>query len=162
VPTPTRARTAVVFTLCILTWPLAAAAQGSADEAEAVRLVNAARAEANLPPLVAEPSFVEFVRGHSAEMVARRALYHSASPVRRAAAPRDWRRLGENVGYGDTVPHVHAQFMESPPHRDNILGDFTSLAVGTRRSADGLVFITMVFVKLGPSPQMVARHAQTP
>jgi len=137
-------------------WPSAAAAPGSEEESEAIQLVNLARAAADLPPLAVEPCFTELVRAHSAEMVAQRALYHSAPEVRRAVAPIGWLRLGENVGYGDTVAHVHAQFLESPPHRDNLLGDFTGIAVGSRRSDDGLLFVTMVFVKRGPAPQMVA------
>jgi uncharacterized protein YkwD len=143
--------------LCLLgPWPSAAAAPGSDEESAAIQLVNLARAAADLPPLVVEPCFTELVRAHSAEMVAQRALSHSAPEVRRAVAPTGWLRLGENVGYGDTVAHVHAQFMESQAHRDNVLGDFTGIAVGTRRSDDGLLFVTMVFVKQGPAPQLVA------
>ena len=148
--------------MCVLSlvvaWTLAGAAQSSEDEALALAMVSEARSAAGLPPLAPSARLTEFARSHSAEMVAQRALYHSAREVRRAAAPGGWLRLGENVGYGDTAAHVHAQFMQSPPHRDNILGDFTHIAVGVRRTSDGLVFVTMVFVKEGPAPQMVARR----
>ncbi len=36
-------------------------------------------------------------------------------------APPQWRKLGENVGMGGTVPQIHTAYMNSPGHRANIL-----------------------------------------
>jgi len=36
-------------------------------------------------------------------------------------APSNWRKLGENVGEGATIPAVHTAYLNSPGHRANIM-----------------------------------------
>jgi hypothetical protein len=47
----------------------------------------------------------------------------------------DWRSAGENVGwnsgYAEPAVEVNTAFMNSPPHRANILGDYNQLGVGS-------------------------------
>jgi uncharacterized protein YkwD len=58
----------------------------------------------------------------------------------------DWRRAGENIGYSGTAADVAEGFWESPHHHDNIMNaDFTQIGVGAVRSADGRIWITVLF-----------------
>jgi uncharacterized protein YkwD len=58
----------------------------------------------------------------------------------------DWRAAGENIGYSGTAADVAEAFWESPHHRDNIMEpDFTQIGVGAVRSADGRIWITVLF-----------------
>ncbi len=47
----------------------------------------------------------------------------------------DWSSAGENVGwnsdYADPAAGVNTQFMDSPPHRANILGAYNELGIGS-------------------------------
>lgn len=59
-----------------------------------------------------------------------------------------WNALGENLlagnpgMSGDTMADV---WMNSPHHRDNILGPFTSVGVALSRSADGRLWVVQEF-----------------
>jgi uncharacterized protein YkwD len=58
----------------------------------------------------------------------------------------DWRRAGENIGYSNTAADVADGFWNSPHHQDNIMNaDFTQIGVGAVRSADGRIWITVLF-----------------
>jgi uncharacterized protein YkwD len=122
-------------------------------EAEFLSLLNGTRVAAGLAPLELESVMVGFARGHTREMVDRGDIFHSEQGTRLASAPAGWRRLGENVGVGSTPERLHALFMNSPGHRDNILGDYTGVAIGAQRSADGQLYVTVVFLKRANVPQ---------
>ena len=58
----------------------------------------------------------------------------------------DWHAWGENVGYtpGD-VAGLQQAFIDSPPHRENILnGAFQQVAIGAVR-VDGTLWVTVFF-----------------
>lgn len=112
-------------------------------------LLNESRAAALLPALRADDTLASFARSHTRAMVERHALFHSAQRERSASAPPGWRRLGENVGVGESPETLHGAFMNSSRHRDNILGDYDSVAIGSERDSDGQLYVTVVFVKQG-------------
>jgi uncharacterized protein YkwD len=57
-----------------------------------------------------------------------------------------WRRLGENVGYGSSVANIETTYMNSAPHRANILQPaFNIVGVGYARSTDGRTWTVQVF-----------------
>ena len=68
--------------------------------------------------------------------------------------------MGENVGVGSTPERLHALFMNSPRHRDNILGDYSGVAIGAQRASDGQVYVTVVFLKRAnlPQAQLARKH----
>jgi len=80
-----------------------------------------------------------------AEKLAREnTLYHSNLPdgirVR-------WCSLGENVGYGPTVPAIEDAYMNSPGHRANILSTkWNGVGVGVAKNGNR-VFTVQVFIK---------------
>lgn len=122
-------------------------------ETEFYSLLNGTRAAAGLSPLDLERGMVDFARGHTRAMVSRGDIFHSEGETRVAIAPAGWRRLGENVGMGSTPERLHALFMSSPRHRDNILGDYTGVAIGAERAPDGQLYVTVVFLKRAHAPQ---------
>ena len=92
------------------------------------------------------------VRGHlndvaldQAQRMARRGvLFHN--PNLAGDMVGDWQWVGENVGYGPDVKTVHAAFMHSPPHRDNIVDpDFTRLGTAAVRRGTH-VWVVHVFL----------------
>ena len=57
-----------------------------------------------------------------------------------------WRIAGENVGVGGTMWRLYEAFMDSAPHRANILGQgFRRVGVGVY-AHDGFLWVTMIFV----------------
>ncbi len=139
---------AVVMALVLGAGALPAAADGS-DEVELFLLVNAAREEAGLEPLVADIGLIASARGHTAGMIEQGDLFHSSSGELTSYAS-DWELLGENVGRGPSVEAIHQAFMESESHRANVLGDFDRIGVGMARAADGVLFTTVVFMRRSP------------
>ena len=62
-----------------------------------------------------------------------------------SGAPRCWRRLGENVGYGSSAASVQDAFMRSSGHRTNVLGRWTDVGVGYAK-AGSRVYVVQVFM----------------
>ena len=66
-------------------------------------------------------------------------------------APKEWMKLGENVGYGGTIAQIHEAYLNSPGHRANILDPvYTSIgAAAVWGDCDGQhrVFTVQVFMK---------------
>lgn len=112
--------------------------------------VNAERARAKLPPVTASATLQVAARQHSAEMGARQYFSH-LSPIAEWKLP--WQRtycagywgqqVGENILMADlpanttvagVAPYFHQLWMDSPPHRANILEPkWTQLGVGVVR-----------------------------
>jgi uncharacterized protein YkwD len=63
-----------------------------------------------------------------------------------AAYVPNWQLWGENVGVGPTPQSVEAALMASPPHRANILGNFTHMGVGVV-IANGHFWVTERFYR---------------
>jgi uncharacterized protein YkwD len=109
--------------------------------------VNQERAESGLAPLALSTGARSVAREWSAHMAAN-GMGHNpdlAGDLRRAGVT-GWRTIGENVGYGGSVDHLHGMFMGSAGHRDNILkAAYTHVGIGVVRQG-GTVWITMAFV----------------
>ena len=55
-----------------------------------------------------------------------------------------WRALGENVGVGGSCKSLFRAFMDSSPHRHNILGKWRFVGVGSERR-NGRLYVHHVF-----------------
>jgi uncharacterized protein YkwD len=89
-----------------------------ADRAEVLRLVNQSRAEAGLPPLKENLTLAIKADNWARHLRDKCDLEHSRLAD---GAPKEWRKLGENVGYGGSIAQVHQAYLNSPGHRANIL-----------------------------------------
>jgi uncharacterized protein YkwD len=117
------------------------------DEARALQLVNGERAKAGLAPLQLSGGATSVARTWAINM-AGSGLSHNpdlSGDLQRAGVT-GWASCGENVGYGGSVDQVHALFMGSQGHRDNILnGGYSQVGIGVVRSG-GKVWVTMDLV----------------
>ena len=133
----------------------------SADDPSAADLIaahNKERAERKLPPLVAEPRLTAAAKAHAADMASHTTLSHDGSDgstlVDRVKRQKyDYLKTGENVAYGQTsVESVTDVWMNSPHHRENILGDFTEIGVGRVEADDGTPYWCVDFGR--PFPRL--------
>lgn len=125
---------------------LAPAAPAYADtasiEAQFVAATNAARQSAGLPPYAVASDLASIARSWSAHMAAAGAISHNPNLTTQV---QNWRAVGENVGVGPDEPTIQQAFMNSAPHRANILDhDYTQFGVGVVVSG-GRVWVTVDF-----------------
>lgn len=146
---PALARAFSTVLLLAVMWVAPAASAATADEAQMLALMNAARTEDGLPALRLEGELVDEARAHTAAMLSADEIFHSrAGDLARISS--DWDLLGENVGHGPDIRSIHRAFMDSETHQDNILGSYDGAAVGTGRSPDGRLFATVLFIRRAP------------
>lgn len=120
---------------------------------ELVGLVNADRAGRGLPVLEWRESLWLAANGHSLEMAATGILQHqglhgSNAGQRITAAGFDWFAWGENLGAGYTdAGQLLAGWLNSPPHRTVLLGDFQYIGIAVVLSSSGTPYWTMVVAR---------------
>ncbi len=121
------------------------------DEAEFVSLINQSRAAAGLSALTVFADLTDDARIHTADMIGAGRVFHSSN-AQLGSYATGWSLLGENVGMGPNPALLHQAFMNSESHRSNILGDYDLVGVGADRSADGVMFVTVVFMRTAAPP----------
>lgn len=138
----------VVLFLVVLLLVLVLSALGYAQDApEAQFLVaaNSLRSQAGLHELARDVQLDLVAKAWAVQMAATGKLEHN--PAMPNAVVGQWTKAGENVGDGWSVQSIEAAFEASPPHRANILGDFTSVGIGTAVDSAGRLWVTEDFVK---------------
>jgi uncharacterized protein YkwD len=99
-----------------------------------ILLMNAARADARVPPLVEDPALRARAQARAEMLCASRQFTHDGYQA--AYKGLTYRTTGENLAKGHRDPQsIHAQLMASPAHRANILRREFS-AVGTGSACD--------------------------
>jgi uncharacterized protein YkwD len=98
-----------------------------ADRQHVLDLINQSRAQNGLPALRENVTLDIKADGWAQNIRGLCALSHSNLAT---GAPTNWRKLGENVGFGMDIDQVHVAYMNSPGHRANIL-DPTFTQAGT-------------------------------
>jgi hypothetical protein len=122
----------------------------SGSEQAFLSAINSTRSSAGLPALKMDGGLQSHARKHSSDMSAAGEIYHSSNSELQGAAGSGWDKLGENVGRGGTVSSLHQAFLDSASHRANIHGDYNLVGIGTD-TADGVLYVTVVFMKKGGS-----------
>lgn len=111
-------------------------------DVKAVEATNQARRAAGLPSLRIDPQLSQVAEMHSYWMERKNQLFHSN---RLDWKVTNWIRLGENVGFGESIASLQAAFMASPAHRANILDpSFTYVGISVR-SDGGRLWMTALF-----------------
>ncbi len=135
---------ALVLAVFVLGAATAGPAGATSTEASVTSKINSARSARGVHRLSTRSDLVAVARGQARRMAARNALYHNPSLAQQV---RNFRWVGENVGYGPTVAKVHSAFMASHGHKANLLDrDYTEVGVGAVW-AGGRVWIAQVFRK---------------
>jgi len=119
---------AVVLAALLLT-PIshaAASPQDGSPESLLLDAANRSRATAGLPPLQWDAALAVAARQHAQRMVQQDTLSHQFPgelPLQQRAmqAGARFSVIAENVAEGPTVLGLHTQWMNSPPHRANLL-----------------------------------------
>ena len=112
---------------------------------------NEVRANVKLPPLEVEPRLVAAARVHADDMARHDTMAHEGSDGSKPSERVDrqgyrYRATGENVARGQTsAKAVMRAWLNSPPHRKNILGHYTQVGMAVVRSDDGSPFWCVEF-----------------
>lgn len=139
-----------LMALMALLWIPTPAIADPGTEAEFLARVNDTRSAFGLVPLQVEAGIQAHARAHAEEMMDAGEIFHSRSDELDAAGGQGWEVIGENIGRGQSATSLHNAFMASPAHRDNILGDFNYVGIGTK-SDNGYLYVTVVFMKKSPT-----------
>lgn len=124
-----------------------ASADALSDEGGFVIKLNELRTSQGLNPLNVRQDLVALARSWSAQMAAAGAISHNPALV--AQAPKDWTRLGENVGVGGDFVSLHHAFVGSPTHYANMVNPaFTDVGVGVVWSGNTM-FVAVEFMTGG-------------
>jgi putative cell wall-binding protein/uncharacterized protein YkwD len=133
-------------------------------EAQIAALVNQARADKGLSPLVVSASITSVARNWSGKMASSGTFEHNPSYA--SQMPSGWTTAAENIAYGAVsngqypASTIHANFMASSGHRANILNSsLTHLGVGVAfvtRNGFNYVYVTEDF---GRYPNGIASEA---
>ena len=156
----------------------------TAAEAELFALTNQSRAAAGLKPLKNDTALVALARWRSRDMGDRGYFSHNIPPTGKMVFDfmQDqgycFKLAGENIGW-NTYPDATAtatiqqMFMNSPTHRENILGaTWDVMGIGSYQAPDGKKFWAVLFADscsapaaaVTPTPKPIAtpRPAATP
>jgi uncharacterized protein YkwD len=139
-------RTALFVFITLMFIGLARPANAATDAEKTMkRYMNHERLDRNIQRMRMSDRLVQIARAHSREMSASLSLYHNAELAQDLSSV-NFSIAGENVGVGPSLESLHQAFMDSRPHRENILrGKFDHLGVGVIGSSDGRIWITVVF-----------------
>jgi uncharacterized protein YkwD len=114
------------------------------SEASFRYLMNSERVGAKRKRLRMNPDLVEVARAQSGDMASSGSLFHNPDLAADLQGV-SWSIAGENVGVGGSVESLHDAFMNSAPHRKNIMRKaFRRVGVGVVIS-DGRIWVTVVF-----------------
>ncbi len=139
---------------------------GASSKAEGYLLnaINRIRAEHGLPMLKKSDKLADIARALSRDLAGKGVLSHTDSRGRdlgariAAAGVKGWRLIGENVGrssgYHNDAEAIVSSWMDSEPHRKNILTrDFDFTGIGTATAKDGTLYAAQLFLgSTGGSP----------
>ena len=118
---------------------------GWAPRRDMLRWMNSARTSRDLGHLYMGWRLRMLANDHSREMAGQGRIYHS-TPLSGTLRYVSWRVAGENVGVGGSMWKLYEAFMQSSPHRANILESrFHRVGVGVYVH-DGFLWVTMIFV----------------
>jgi uncharacterized protein YkwD len=108
------------------------------------RLINRAREDHDRDKLRLSERLSNKARRHSRAMADEGTIFHS--DLRKTVEDFVWSLAGENVGMGPSMISLHKAFMNSPPHRENVLDRrFERVGIGVVWR-DGTAFITVLFL----------------
>jgi uncharacterized protein YkwD len=130
-----------LFSSGIVTAPVRA---GTGLRGEMFQLTNDDRADKDRKALELDVELSRYARRHSQAMADAGEIFHTRD-LGAKLKDKDWSAAGENVGAGPSLARLQARFMDSKPHRQNILNrDFEHVAIGVVES-HGSFWVTVIF-----------------
>ncbi|ANI88456.1 hypothetical protein A9P82_03545 [Arachidicoccus ginsenosidimutans] len=124
---------------------------GSSFEKQILYYTNRYRAEHNLQPVKLIDFISKETAQHSRDMASGRTPFGHDGFQQRTndlRAKLGAIATGENVAYGKiSAKEVVDIWINSPPHRKNLLGNFTMVGIGIAKNKDGILFFTQLFAR---------------
>lgn len=121
------------------------------EEQKLIDMVNSTRVSMGLKPLQVDMRLVETARLKAADMAEYNyfghysTLYGAPSDMAAAAGLPFW--IGENVSQGTSVDSIFTGFLNSPPHRENLLRpSYTKTGVGIVK-VNGITILVQHFAE---------------
>jgi hypothetical protein len=149
----------LMVALGVALFPAGAHADTVSDESAFVAKINDLRAGKGLPALQVNDNLVAKARAWAATMAGAGRIWHSTLSDGITA---DWQKLGENVGMGGSVDGLHAAFVASPHHYENLVDpDFSYVGIGIAMSGS-TIFVAEEFMELMPAKAPVVSVAAPP
>jgi len=122
----------------------ASASSDHRRRAHMLSLTNDDRAHSDKAALKLNAVLSRYAKHHSRQMAMKGYLFHTPDLASKLKGLY-WSVGGENVGVGSTLDGLESAFMNSEPHRKNILRTaFDHAAVGVIHS-DGSFWVTVIF-----------------
>jgi uncharacterized protein YkwD len=142
-------RLAAAIVLALLLVALIPGAEGATLDADrwAMKVAtNHSRVNHEVRRVSLDQEISDLARQHSVRMARLGRLVHTQDPASVYLKGKTWHYWGENVGMtGGTIAGLEDAFMDSAPHRWNILNrSYRHVAVGTVRR-DGVLWVTVFF-----------------
>jgi uncharacterized protein YkwD len=135
----------VAASLVLVLLPARPAEAASSPERAMQWRHNYARKSREIRGLKFSPSLSLKAERHSLKMARSGYIYHS-SCLSCTFSSYSWSVGGENVGVGSSVRSLHRAFMDSPPHRRNILyRAYRYIGIGVVKSG-GRMWVTVLFM----------------
>jgi uncharacterized protein YkwD len=106
---------------------------------------NTARQNQDIKGLILSASLSRKAESHSHQMAKKGYIYHSPCLSCRFEG-YDWSVGGENVGVGANMRSLHRAFMDSAPHRRNVMHrSYKYVGIGAVR-INGRLWVTVLFM----------------
>ncbi|RUR13273.1 CAP domain-containing protein [Legionella sp. km772] len=126
--------------------------------------VNAYRKKHHLAPLKMEQHISNQAKIHASKMASHQTPFGHKNFYKRVATLRkevtNAGAAAENVAFNyKDAQDVVKNWMLSPGHERNILGNYNLTGVGIARDARGKMYFTQIFVKTGAPQQQTTRYA---
>jgi len=117
---------------------------GTQDQESSFAMMNTDRAAHSVGPLIPTGGLLAKAQAWAEHLAAMNGLEHSSLP---SGVSSCWSTLGENVGYGSSITSVEHAFMNSSPHRANLMnGSFAYAGTGVAYRGSR-VFVVQVFMQ---------------
>jgi uncharacterized protein YkwD len=115
------------------------------SEQKMANYINQTRVNAGRHALRLSSSVSDLARKHSYKMAQAGTIFHTSN-LGYSLRNYSWSVAGENVGVGPSMYRLHRAFMNSAPHRSNILyRGFERMGIGVIWK-DGMAYITVMFL----------------
>lgn len=119
-------------------------------EGEILKLVNQYRKAQHLAPLKFSSYASKLCKEHNDYMISRERISHDNFKSRYQKLNKELKvfSAAENVASGyKTANKVMKAWLNSPGHKNNIIGDFTHIGINAKKNSKGVYYFTQIFYK---------------
>jgi uncharacterized protein YkwD len=140
----TRRRSVTVLAIAIVV-AIGGTACSSLEAASLTILMNRSREAAGVAPVLSHPQLVDKAQAWASVLASEGTLRHSSLW---SGVPGGCTAVAENVAAAGTTDQIHQLWMNSAPHRANLLSStYNFSGTGVVRGSNGLFYAVTVFAR---------------